>query len=437
MPSTGLGGEEISKFGCSPPCLSSISCAAVYCKTFAQLSTVCGESGVSTRTGVSKKRKNYDHQNNQGSGKYERRRNVGFILENSQEKNLHSPDLNIYVKNKINRVIIEKFDDDDDNNNDDYDDIKNKNEIFDIEDIDDNSNSNDNNIKNNNNNSANDNDGNNRMIYIQSMNTNDNTTLNYPYIDNKSNKCINYYLNKILNVDQLDIIIFDVTLILNGISSKMINNDPQALLSLRSAAVNSLSGVFLDNVVLKNVTHITNRKLRNVDVRENEKEDSFDDKNKRNTNRIEKLPLSLVEKSGPRSLPLSNFITSLEDTVLIYRFTVSLQSLGYDLSSLISAGTNSTVWSASNSVIQVFTRMIRSIDSSSFLPSFLLWLPSFLPSLASFLPWLPSFLHSFHLSFLPSFFGFLPSFLHSFHLSFLPFLASFLNFLPSLASFLP
>jgi type IV secretory pathway VirB6-like protein len=117
-----------------------------------------------------------------------------------------------------------------------------------------------------------------------------NSYINYPVVDILSNTCINNYLDTL----SPDILTFDISLQLTGTTAATINDDPQALLALRSAGVNSLSGVFLENFVILSVTDSTVRKLRNTDENGGVKETDNERFLRHNSGKREKLLLMLL-----------------------------------------------------------------------------------------------------------------------------------------------
>ena len=107
-----------------------------------------------------------------------------------------------------------------------------------------------------------------------------NSNINYPYADLRSNECINNFLTPINKV--LDFIIFDVALQVVGTTGTVLQNDPQSILALRSAGVNSFTGVFLENIQLlsyidQNVRRLDNTKnIKNQNNNVNKNNDSKD-----------------------------------------------------------------------------------------------------------------------------------------------------------------
>ena len=241
MPATGLGGEGVSSFSCSPSCLSGLNCAAIFCKTFTDLSSVCGTNSVN-RLLTEKK----------------------ILTEN---------------ENKISRNLNNN----DNNNNDDaYSEKKN-----------DNKNKNGNGYEREHENEKLVKYGHNyyhdknikmQNIDIKSVSTQIklNSNINYPYADQRSNECINNFLTPINKV--LDFIIFDVALQVVGTTATVFQNDPQSILALRSAGVNSFTGVFLENIQLLSYNDQNVRRLDNTkNIKNNVNVDS--DKNTNNFNK--------------------------------------------------------------------------------------------------------------------------------------------------------
>ena len=241
VPATGLGGEGVSSFSCSPSCLSGLNCAAIFCKTFTDLSSVCGTNSVN-RLLTEKK-----------------------ILTENKHKNKMSRNLNNNNNNNNNNddAYSEKKNDNKNENGNGYEReheneklVKYGHNYY-----------HDKNIKMQN-------------IDIKSVSTQIilNSNINYPYADLRSNECINNFLTPINKV--LDFIIFDVALQVVGTTGTVLQNDPQSILALRSAGVNSFTGVFLENIQLLSYIDQNVRRLDNTKNIKNNGNKNADSKDK-------------------------------------------------------------------------------------------------------------------------------------------------------------